>query len=393
MRIVADENIPFVREAFGDLGAVVRLPGWRLDADRVREADVLLVRSVTPVTPALLEGSRVRFVGSATIGTDHVDEAYLQARGIAFAHAPGSNAGSVVEYVLAALLHLAVRQGVRLPGKTVGIVGCGHIGGRLAERLPALGLRVLPNDPPRAEAAEARGRPHPYVPLGRLLAEADVVTLHVPLTRAGPHPTRHLFDAAVLGRMKPDAWLLNTSRGAVVSGEALKTLRAAGRPGAVVLDVWEHEPEPDPALLRRVALATPHIAGYSFDGKVQGTLMLYRALLAHLGRPAGWDAEAVLASTPEDRPGLLAPDPFLPVTDWLHRLVRQMYDLAADDLRMRRLPELSPAQQAAYFNELRKAYPRRRAFERHHLPAHHVPQAYREAVAQGLGVPLLTSTS
>lgn len=388
LKIVADENIPFVQEAFGRFGTVHCYAGRALTAAHVRDADVLLVRSVTPVDAALLDGSAVRFVGSATIGTDHVDEAYLAARGIAFAHAPGSNAESVVEYVLAALFRLAVQRHEPLRGKKVGIVGCGNIGGRLARRLPAFGVEVLVNDPPKAEAAEAAGLSHDFVPLDVLLAEADVVTVHVPLVRSGRHATVHLLDAPQLSRMKPEAWLINSARGGAVSNTALRTLLEAGRPGAVVLDVWEHEPTPDPDLLRRTDLATPHIAGYSYDGKVQGTIQLYDAVVRYFDLAPAWDPETVLVAGPEDRLTLTPPDPALPEVDWLHSLIRRMYDIAADDLRMRKLPDLPPDQRGAYFHELRKTYPRRRTFARHTLGAHLVPPAYREAVAQGVGIAL-----
>ncbi len=385
LRILADENIPMAREAFGGLGVVRLAPGRALTPEAVREADVLLVRSVTRVDAALVEGSALRFVGSATIGTDHVDGAALRARGIAFAHAPGSNAESVVEYVLAALLRLAAARGASLRGKTAGIVGCGAIGGRLAAQLPAFGLRVLKNDPPLAE----RAGPQDFVTLEALLAAADVVTLHVPLTREGRHATHHFLDGAALRRMQPGAWLLNTARGAVVSNAALLAALAEGRPGAAVLDVWEGEPSPDPALLRRVDLATPHVAGYSYDGKVQGTVMLYRALAAHLGLPPAWDAEAAFAPGPDDRLALDPPDPSLSETAWLDALVRQMYDLAADDARLRRLLTLPSGERAAFFNDLRKHYPRRRAFARHTLPRRAVPPACRAAVEYGLRVRLV----
>ncbi|WP_456426381.1 4-phosphoerythronate dehydrogenase [Rhodocaloribacter sp.] len=387
--IVADENIPFAREAFGAFGEVRLVPGREIAAAHVREADALLVRSVTRVDRALLDGSAVRFVGTATIGTDHVDRSWLRARGIAFAHAPGSNATSVVEYVLAALFRLSVRQGRELRGRTVGIVGCGNIGGRLAQRLPALGVRVLRNDPPRAVAAERRGAPHPFVSLDAVLAAAEVVTLHVPLTREGPHATRGLLGAETLRRMRPGAWLVNTARGPVVSNAALLDAITAGRPGATVLDVWEGEPNPDPDLIRRVDLGTPHIAGYSYDGKVRGTVMLYRALRKHFGLPDVWEAEEAFAAGPGDRLRLTPPEDALSETEWLDAVVRQMYDLEADDRRFRRILSLSPDERGAYFTRLRKTYPRRRAFARHTMPEEHVPPAFREALTDGLGVRLV----
>lgn len=386
LKILADENIPFVEEAFAGVGDVRLSPGRSMDAGAVREADVLLVRSVTPVTPDLLEGSQVQFVGSATIGTDHVDHGYLKERGITFSHAPGSNADSVVEYVTAVLLRLAVRKGTRLRGKTLGIVGCGSIGGRMARRAPALGLHVLKNDPPRAEEAEAAGQPHDFVSLETVLREADIVTLHVPLTRGGAHPTYHLVGEEALAMMAPDAWLVNTSRGPAVDNRALRSRLQEEGLGGAVLDVWEGEPTPDPDLIRLVDLATPHIAGYSFDGKVQGTVMLYRALMQHLGRPEQWDCEAVLA--PEKALDLAPPDPALPEADGLNWLVRQMYDVGADDHRMRGLLDRQAGERGSYFTELRRTYPRRRTFGRHILPAALVPEAYRPAVREGLQVDL-----
>lgn len=386
MRILADENISCAREAFSTLGTVSTMPGRAMQPVDVREADVLLVRSVTHVGPELLDGSDVQFVGSATIGTDHVDRAYLRERGIAFAHAPASNADSVADYVVAALLHLAVRKRVRLRRQTVGIVGCGNIGGRLARRLSGLGLRVLCNDPPLAERAEAAGEPHAFTPLDTVLDSADIVTLHVPLTETGPYATHHLFDAAALRRMQPGAWLLNTSRGAVVDNAALKAVLQEGSLAAAALDVWEHEPTPDVALLRRVDLATPHIAGYAYDGKICGTAMLYDALATHLGVPATWDPDPALR--PADGTPLVAtpPDPALPRTDALHHVARSMYDIAAEDARLRRIVDRPPAARGAYFSRLRKEYPRRRTFSRFSTPGSAVSEALCSAIEQGLTV-------
>ncbi len=388
LKIVADENIPHVNRAFENLGSVTLHPGRSLSAADVWDADVLLVRSVTRVNKALLAGSKVRFVGSATIGTDHVDQAYLQAQSIFFANAPGSNADSVVEYFIAALLRHAVATGTELRGKTLGIVGCGNIGSRLVQRMPALGLHVLQNDPPLQERAEAEGRDHPFIPLDRLLAESDLITVHTPLTNTGRHATFHLLDAPQLALMKPDAWLINAARGPVTANVALRKALETRQLGAVLLDVWENEPTPDLGLLQHTALATPHIAGYSYDGKVAGTIMLYDAVVAHLDVADAWDPESVLAPTKEDHLALTPPPAHLPETAWLHHLVQQMYNLDADDARMRQLATLPANEQGAYFSGLRKHYPRRRTFNRHTLPADAVPTALHTAVIQGLRVQL-----
>jgi erythronate-4-phosphate dehydrogenase len=384
LQILADENIPCVEDAFGNLGTIERCAGRAMGPAEVADADVLLVRSVTPVGPALLEGSAVRFVGSATIGTDHVDQDYLAEQGIAFAHAPGSNAASVADYVVAALLAVARQREEVLRGRTVGVVGCGNVGSRVARRLSGLGLSVLRNDPPLAEEAEAAGRAHDFLPLEAVLAEADVVTLHVPLTTDGPHPTRLLIDAAALSRMQEEAWLVNTSRGPVVDGDALLDAREAGRVGAAVLDVWKGEPIPTLALVRAVDVATPHIAGYAYDGKVRGTVMLYEALCESLDVEAAWDPSTVLQPDDPDALHGHPPDPRLPRTVWLHHLARQAYDLAADDARMRRLLDLTPDDRDQYFSHLRASYPSRREMQQHAIRRAGIPDAYRTAVADGL---------
>jgi erythronate-4-phosphate dehydrogenase len=354
MKIIADENIPAVAEAFGTLGEVTLLPGRSLRAQDVRAADVLLVRSVTRVGQELLEGSSVRFVGSATIGFDHVDRDYLQSQGIGFATAPGSNATSAAEYVVSALLALGEREGFRLAGRTVGIVGCGNVGSRVRDRLVALGCDCLINDPPLHE----RGGQDTFVGLDDIL-QADIISLHVPLERSGRHSTWHLFDEAVLRRMKPGAVLINTSRGAVVDNAALDALLVQRRDIGVVLDVWEGEPAINTTLLEKVALGTAHIAGYSLDGKLRGTEMIYRAACDYLGRTPHWDAAAALpeANTLDLRS--------LPGGDDLERVrtaVFNTYDIRADDERLRGLLRLPPAERPAVFDRLRKDYPIRREF-------------------------------
>jgi erythronate-4-phosphate dehydrogenase len=347
--VVADENIPFVADAFGGLGDVRLMPGRAMSAQSVRDATVLLVRSVTRVDGALLDGSAVRFVATATIGTDHVDRAYLKEHDIGFAAAPGSNAQSVAEYVCAALLALQERGLLRLPGATLGVVGVGNVGGKVVRVGQVLRMRVLRNDPPRARREGAEG----FSTLDEVVSGADVVTFHVPLERGGEDPTFHLVDAALIDRLGRGAVLVNTSRGAVADTAALKKARQSGRLGALVLDVWEGEPDIDVELMRCADLATPHIAGYSFDGKVAGTRMIHEAACAFLGVDASWPegippAEDLRASVDGER-----------ILD----AVRASYDICADDARMRRALELDdPRARASAFDRLRKEYPRRREF-------------------------------
>jgi erythronate-4-phosphate dehydrogenase len=388
LHICADENIPHVHDAFGALGTVQTRPGRAMKQRDLQETDVLLVRSVTSVGPALLEGTPVQFVGSATIGTDHVDRAYLDANDIAFAHAPASNADSVADYVVAALLRLATRRGVALEGRTVGTVGCGNIGGRLARRLPALGVDVLVNDPPRAEAMETRGEAHDFVSLDTVLDASDILTLHVPLTTDGPHPTHHLVGRPEIEHLSDDAWLVNTSRGAVVNNDVLGEAMHHDRLGGAILDVWEHEPTPDVDLLRMVDIATPHIAGYAYDGKVRGTTMLYEALCQHLGESATWDPQSVLAPSDADTLRCTPPDPRLPQTDWAQHLAAQVYPIVEDDARLRAIADEPPDERGAFFSNLRKTYPIRREMRTHTVPRSAVPDALRSLVHDGLTLTL-----
>jgi len=347
MLILADENIPCVKEVFGRLGEVVTLPGRAMTQQATREADVLLVRSVTHVGRELLEGTHVRFVATATIGFDHVDRDYLATRGIGFAAAPGSNAQSVAEYVTTALLVLEARGQVELGKSTLGIVGVGNVGSRVARLAQALGMRVLLDDPPRARTEGSAG----FVSLEAICTEADVITFHVPLSQGGPDATWHMIDQDLLGRISPRAILLNTSRGSVHDTQALKAARRAGRPGGLVLDVFEEEPRIDPELVALADVATPHIAGYSYDGKVAGTRMIFEAVCHFFGCEAGWPDGVPPAEKLCLR--LDRPEPL--------RAVRAAYDIEADDARLR---EVMDGDRARGFDRLRKEYPHRREFGR-----------------------------
>ncbi len=351
MQIVADVNIPNVEQAFGTLGDVQLLPGRAIGRDEVREADLLLVRSVTTVGPALLDGSHVRFVGSATIGLDHVDEAYLRTRGISLAYAPGSNANSVAEYVIAALLELGP---LRYEGRTLGIVGLGRIGTLACEKARALGMTVLANDPPLERAGRSE-----LIALDDLVRRSDIVTLHVPFTRDGPDASYHLLDESRLSLLQRHAVVVNTARGAVVDNEALLRALRDGRLGGAVLDVWEGEPEPDPSLVQAVTLGTSHIAGYSFDGKVTGTKMLYEAACAFLNRLPEWSPPAL----PSDANCLpVEIDPSRSLDEILCDLVPRSYDIRRDDAALRAIAELPSPERGWAFDRLRAEYPRRLEF-------------------------------
>jgi len=353
MKIVADENIPYVREVFTPLGEVICISGRNMNPALLLDADVLLVRSITPVNQDLLQDTSVRFVGTATIGTDHIDQEYLHRRGITFVSAAGSNANSVTEYVLTALLVLAARYRLNLEGKKLGIIGVGNIGSRLEKKAGALGLQVLPNDPPLQRQT---GAPR-FVALDQVLQEADIITCHVPLTRVGPDPTYHLLEAKRLAQLKPDAILINTSRGAVVDNRALKEYLHQPQAGPVVLDVWENEPHIDVELLEKVSLATPHIAGYSLDGKVNGTLMLYKALCVFLGEAP---VKQVNLMPPPPLPAIDRIDTSVPDQAVMTGVMGSIYDIDADDRNLRGLVNLPVDQRGQHFDSLRKNYPVRR---------------------------------
>ena len=296
----------------------------------------------------------MRFVGSATIGTDHCDLPYLASKGIAFASAPGSNANSVKEYVLAALLTLARRAGFQLRGKSLGVVGAGNVGGRVAAMGRALGMTVMVNDPPLARAGGAGE----FLPLDALM-DADIITLHVPLTRTGPDATFHLFDSRRIGAMKRGSILINTSRGSVVETRALDGALRDGRLASAVLDVWEGEPLIDDCLLRRVALGTPHIAGYSIDGKVNAASMIRAALCRFLGDTSAWDPSPEIPPPPVPR---VAPGEGGTPEECLMRAVKACYDIEYDDRLLRSVLGVPAEGKKRYFMGLRTGYRLRREF-------------------------------
>jgi erythronate-4-phosphate dehydrogenase len=256
------------------------------------DADALLTRTRTQCTGELLEGTAVKFIASATIGFDHIDTAWCDANGIRWTNAPGCNSESVAQYITSLLLNRAHRTGQDLSGRTIGVVGVGNVGSKVADVGRAFGMRVLLNDPPR-ERAEGPGA---FTDLDTLLEESDIVTVHVPLTRSGADATWHLFDAGRLARMRPSQILVNSSRGPIVDNAALKDTLRTGGLKAAVLDVWEGEPDLDPELVDLLDIATPHIAGYSADGKANGTTMSVRYLAGQLGLPLmDWTASGIPA--------------------------------------------------------------------------------------------------
>ncbi|UJF23266.1 4-phosphoerythronate dehydrogenase [Shewanella sp. OMA3-2] len=350
MKIIADENMPFVEALFADLGQIEFVNGRTLTAKQVKDADVLLVRSVTKVNQALLQHAhKLKFVGSATIGTDHIDIEYLQQRGIMFSSAPGCNATAVGEFVFIALLELAKRLQTSLKGKVVGIVGAGNTGSAAAKCFEAYGLQVLLCDPIK----QAEGDSRQFTSLDELLERADIVSLHVPITKMGPHKTWYLFDEKRLKSLKTNLWLINCCRGEVIDNQALIKIKQTRTDLKVILDVWEGEPNPMAELVPLVEFATPHIAGYSLEGKARGTHMLYQQLCQYLNIAANqslnyllpkFEFSQLLNATDLDETSLL-------------KMCRLVFDLRDDDALFRQ-----HFGSASGFDLLRKQHTHRREF-------------------------------
>lgn len=347
MKIVCDNKIPFIRGVFEPWAEVVYLPGAETTPEVARDADAVVTRTRTICDEALLSGSSVRVVASATIGYDHIDTAWCEAHGILWRNAPGCNSWSVKQYIAAVLCTLERRHALQLNTLTLGVVGVGNVGSKVAEAAALLGMRVLLCDPPRARREGGSG----FVDLDTLIAQSDILTLHVPLSREGEDATWHLFDAVRLAKMRPDQFLINSSRGPVVDGSALKAALQAKALRGAVLDVWEGEPEPDRALMELLDIATPHIAGYSADGKANGTRMSVQTVASVLGlplldwHPAELPAPAQALSFTLDATGKTRQEA-------LSEAILHTYDILADDRALRAHPER--------FEQLRGDYPVRR---------------------------------
>jgi erythronate-4-phosphate dehydrogenase len=348
LRIIADDKIPYLKGVLEPYGEIEYLPGNKITRESAKNADALLIRTRTHCGSALLDGTSVRFIATATIGFDHIDTAYCQEQNIRWTNAPGCNSASVAQYITLALIQIAKFNKSELRGKTIGIVGVGNVGSKVAGIASAFGMKILLNDPPRARKEGTNN----FVLLDELLAAADIVTLHVPLNTTGDDKTLHLFDEMMLGKMKPGASLINTSRGEVVETNALVKTLTNRRIAFTVLDVWENEPNINIQLMEKVLIATPHIAGYSADGKANGTALIVQALSRQFGLPlTDW--------FPADIPSPAEPNIFLDgnaknTEKILAEALMCTYDIMADDHRLRTSP--------GTFEEQRGIYPLRREF-------------------------------
>lgn len=371
MKILFDENMPYATRFFADFGKtngsdpveLVPFVGRELTPEQVADADVLLVRSITKVNAELLKlNSKLTFVGTATIGVDHIDKAYLKSRNITFSSAPGCNAVSVAEYVLSSLVVLAERYLIDLSKLTVGIVGAGNTGTQLSKKLDALSINYKLCDPPLVQAGDLRQ----FSSMDEIL-QCDVISLHVPLITTGNYPTFHLFDKNALAKLSKDQILINACRGEVVDNKALLTIKQQGHGLKLVWDVWENEPDILTELIPHTEIATAHIAGYSLEGKSAGTEQLYQALCQYIDVQPSKQLKAFLPKAEITQVTLQQSFN----QDLLIKLVKLVYDVRRDDGLFREKILSNNGQLAQYFDALRKNYPTRREFSSLSVRLHH----------------------
>jgi len=357
MKLVIDENIPYAKEAFGRFGDLLLLPGRKITKTELNDADILIVRSITKVNKNLLEGTRIKFIGTATIGYDHMDLDYLKESGITFTNAAGCNANSVNEYVWAAIFKAAAEKNINLADKSLGVVGVGNIGSRIVSAAGKLGFKVFQNDPP----LQRKTNDEKFVCLDEAL-DADIITFHVPLTLEGKDKTFHLLDEGKLKLIKRGSILINSSRGPVVDNDALLKRLKTDPTLSVILDVWENEPDLNLALLEKTFLGTAHIAGYSYEGKVNGTVIIYNKLCKFLEIKPEWKPNL----PPVDKPVLEIPHE----TNYektINNIIRQVYNIDEDNRALKKLLTDINIPASVYFDKLRKEYKRRREFNNYSI--------------------------
>ncbi len=348
IKIIADNKIPFLKDVLEPYAGIGYLPGQSITPDDIKDADALLVRTRTKCSGELLKGSAVKFIGTATIGYDHIDTGYCSKNGIEWINAPGCNSSSVQQYVITALLKISDDFQLKLKEKTIGIIGVGHVGSKVELFARTIGMNVLLNDPPRA-IQEGNEK---FTDLDTLFEQSDIITLHVPLTMSGKHRTYHMIDDLKLEKVRKNAWLINSSRGEVADTSSLKKALERGRIEGAVIDVWENEPYIDPELMNLAFIATPHIAGYSSDGKANGTAMIVNGASGFFGLPLKeWYPTGIQEP---DNPVIHIDARGRDFEDILREAVNQTYIISADDTRLR----LSPSG----FEEQRGNYPARREF-------------------------------
>ena len=348
MKIIVDDKIPYIQGALEPFAEVLYLTGSKTTAEVVKDADAIITRTRTICNETLLSGSSVKIIASATIGYDHIDTAYCERAGIKWTNSPGCNAKSVGQYIASAILVMAAKKEWSLAGKTIGIVGVGNVGTKVARIAEIFGMRVLLNDPPRARAEGKMG----FVSLEKVLEESEIITLHVPLNIDGQDVTYHLADEHLFARMTRKPLFINSCRGEVMKTSALKEAIKNGQVSGAVIDCWEKEPDLDADLLNLVDLATPHIAGYSRDGKAKGTEMSVQAVSRFLGLGANnWKPKGVEKPANTD---ILIDGTNKSTQQILTEAVLATYDIREDDARLRA--------SVGTFEKQRGDYPVRREF-------------------------------
>ena len=349
MKVVCDSHIPFLKGALEPYCDVVYASGQDIGPDMVKDADALIVRTRTKCDAKLLEGSKVRFIATATIGYDHIDTGWCEANGISWTNAPGCNSWSVQQYVGSLLVTLSRHMLFSFRDKTIGIVGVGNVGSKVARLAALLGFRVLLCDPPRARKEGANA----FVTLDEIIQKSDIITLHVPLIRDGQDATYHLFDRNRLSTLNRNQILINTSRGEVVDNAALKEVLKKKTICTAALDVWENEPRIDRELMPLLFIGTPHIAGYSVDGKATGTTMCVQALGKFFDLPCrDWEVSEVPESVQPSEFTLDAAGKT--PQEVLADAILYTYNIRNDGTAL--MTDISP------FEELRSNYPVRREF-------------------------------
>ncbi len=351
MKLVVDENIAFAEEAFSQFGDVLLISGRQITNDILQNTNALIVRSITNIDENLLQNTNINFVGTATIGIDHIDTIYLNENNIVFADAKGCNADSVAEYVFTALLKISVDNKLTLKNKSIGIIGVGNVGSRVLKYAEALGLKVYKNDPPKQRAGEGSN----YVSLEEAM-QADIITLHVPLNKTGIDKTFHLIDEKKLNEIRNNTIIINSSRGAVIDNKALLNI-VDKKCIKVILDVWEGEPSVNTNLLQKVFIGSAHISGYSLEGKVNGTKMIYDALCRFTNQLNDWEPKL-----PPIENNVIDVSSVKSIEEKLHLIFKQIYDIEKDDSEIRKMIEMNENMYAAYFDKLRKDYHLRREF-------------------------------
>ena len=378
MKILADQNIPHVADAFRDLGEVELMPGREIGPRHLQDCRCLITRTVTRVDAALLQASPVEFVGTATIGTDHIDLNYLEDAGIGFSNAAGCNAEAAAEYVISGLFALSRRKSFDPLQMRAGIVGFGNVGSRLYRKLDALGIECLLCDPPLQQAGQSS---HSFVDLDTILRECNLISLHVPLTHGGPHPTFHLLNESRLQSLGDNCLLINAARGEVVDNQALLQLLNQRDDLHVFLDTWENEPLVSRELLQRVDLATPHIAGYSVEGRLRGTQMVLDAACKHFKLSSSWHMSQQLPTPAE----LCCTSTGADLEFW-QNVFRQHCNIWRDHEALVAGADLNDDEFAQHFDGLRRVYSDRLEYERFRI--RQVSDKLRVAILTELGFQL-----